>query len=291
MEAAEAAAPPGRGCWYSRAVSTATASSFLNCPGVRCGTGGRQRGRNGLSVYAARWWSHRAGTVRLGRRPRPAPVAGSMRRAIPRGCRRPGTPGRARPAAGGVRPAGRAAPLGGGQVLGPPGAGEFVHVGGDAVDDRPHPRQADDSAGRVRPVGGRAQVDHWRVAISVQVREPVRALLAASPPHRIAGRRYCPGRPARCPPRSLDLRGLASPLPAARRAPRPAHPGRRRPRAGAPETATGRPPSPECGSRSPRRGPRPAPTPVPVRPAPAATRHGRPASALAAPAGPPRPAR
>ncbi len=35
-------------------------------------------------------------------------------------------------------------------------------------------------------------------------------------------------------------------------------------------------------SRSPRRGPRPAPTSVPVRPAPAATRHGRPGPGLAA---------
>ena len=31
-------------------VSNAMASSFLNGPGVRCGMGGRQRGRNGLSV-------------------------------------------------------------------------------------------------------------------------------------------------------------------------------------------------------------------------------------------------
>ena len=54
------------------------------------------------------------------------------------------------------------------------------------------------------------------------------------------------------------------------------HPGRRRPRSGAPGTVTARPPWPGCGSRSPRRGPRPAPTSVPVRPAPAATRQGRP---------------
>ena len=62
------------------------------------------------------------------------------------------------------------------QVLDPPGPGEFVHVGGDAVDDRRHPREVDGHDGPVRPVGGRAQVDRWRVAISVQVREPVCAL-------------------------------------------------------------------------------------------------------------------
>ena len=106
-----------------------------------------------------------------------------------------------------------------------------------------------------------------------------------------AGRRWRPGRLVRCPPRNRDVPGLASLLPAARRAPRPARPGRRRPRSGAPGKATARPPRPGCGSRSPRRGPIPAPTSVPVRPAPAATRPGRPASGPAAPAGPPRPAR
>jgi hypothetical protein len=53
-------------------------------------------------------------------------------------------------------------------------------------------------------------------------------------------------------------------LPAARRAPPPAHPGRHPPRAGAPGRATARPPRPGCGSRSPPRGPRPAPRCVPV---------------------------
>jgi hypothetical protein len=52
-----------------------------------------------------------------------------------------------------------------------------------------------------------------------------------------------------------------------------------------PGGVTARSPWPGCGSRSPRRGPRPAPTSVPVRPAPAATRHGRPGSGPAAPAG------
>ena len=61
-------------------------------------------------------------------------------------------------------------------------------------------------------------------------------------------------------------------------APRPARPGWHRPRAGAPGRVTARPPWPGCGSRSPRRGPRPAPTCVPARPAPAARRHGDPRS-------------
>jgi hypothetical protein len=69
---------------------------------------------------------------------------------------------------------------GGGQVLDPPGLGEFVHVGGDAVDDRGHPREVDGHDGPVWPVGGRVQVDRWRAAISVQVREPVCALSQAA---------------------------------------------------------------------------------------------------------------
>ncbi len=103
---------------------------------------------------------------------------------------------------------------GGAQVLDPSGPGQLVDVGGDAVDDRPHPRQVDGDDGPVRPVGGRAQ--------------------AASSPHRIAGRRCCRGRRVRRAPRSLDLRGRASPPPAAHPALRPAQPGRHRPRAGAP---------------------------------------------------------
>jgi hypothetical protein len=62
------------------------------------------------------------------------------------------------------------------EVLSPPGPAELVHIGGDAVDDRPHPGKVNGHEGSVRPVGGRAQVDRWRVAVSVQVREPVRAL-------------------------------------------------------------------------------------------------------------------
>jgi hypothetical protein len=46
----------------------------------------------------------------------------------------------------------------------------------DAVDDRPHPGQGAGHDGPVWPVGGRAQADRWRVAISVQAREPACAL-------------------------------------------------------------------------------------------------------------------
>ena len=38
------------------------------------------------------------------------------------------------------------------------------------------PRQVDGDYGPARPVGGRAQVNRGRVAISIQVREPVGAL-------------------------------------------------------------------------------------------------------------------
>ena len=44
-----------RGAGNNGPVSTLTASSFLNCPGVRCGPGWSSACRNGLSVYAARW--------------------------------------------------------------------------------------------------------------------------------------------------------------------------------------------------------------------------------------------
>ena len=56
---------------------------------------------------------------------------------------------------------------GGVQALDPPGPCELVHRG-DAVDDRPHPCEAGGQDGPVRPVGGRAQADRWRVAVSVQ---------------------------------------------------------------------------------------------------------------------------
>ena len=74
-----------------------------------------------------------------------------------RSARRSGTTA----AASGSRPAkrGRARPL-----------------GGDAVNDRPHPRQVDGHDGPVRPVGGRAQVHRRRVAAPVELPEPARAL-------------------------------------------------------------------------------------------------------------------
>jgi len=102
---------------------------------------------------------------------------------------------------------------GGVQVLDPPGPGELVHVGGDAVDDRPHPREVDGDDGPVWPVGGRAQVDRRRVAAPVELPEPARAL--SQPVHlvRQAGGEVIAavqvgvlvavgvfgGRPARCP--------------------------------------------------------------------------------------------
>ena len=52
-------------------------------------------------------------------------------------------------------------------VLGPPGSGEFVHVGGDTIHDRPHPREVDGDDGPVWPVGGRAQADRWRIGSAV----------------------------------------------------------------------------------------------------------------------------
>ena len=63
----------------------------------------------------------------------------------------------------------------------PPGAGEFVQVGRDAVKDRAYPRKVDGYVGGVWPVAGWAQVDRGRVATSVELGEPVRA--ASQPPH------------------------------------------------------------------------------------------------------------
>ncbi len=45
------------------------------------------------------------------------------------------------------------------QLLHPPGTGQLVHIGGDAVDHRAHPREVNGHVGRVRPVGGGAQQD------------------------------------------------------------------------------------------------------------------------------------
>ena len=44
-----------RGAGTNGPASTAQASSFLNCPDVGCGLGGRQQNRNGLPASADRW--------------------------------------------------------------------------------------------------------------------------------------------------------------------------------------------------------------------------------------------
>ena len=99
-----------RGAGNNGPVSTATASSLLNCPGARCDTGWslawpeRVAGVAGplaaLAALVSPGLPCVPGLLQLGLRKRAAAV----------GCRRPGTPGPARRAAGGVRPAGRAAP-------------------------------------------------------------------------------------------------------------------------------------------------------------------------------------
>jgi len=156
-----------RGAGNDGPVSTARASSFLNSPGVRCGTGVVVSvAGTGCRCSRAAGQSRRAGIARPARRPRPAPAAGLRKRAAAVGCRRPGTPGPARPAAGGVRPARVGQHRGCVQVLDPPDPGEFVHVGGDAVDDRGHPREVDGHDSPVRPVGGRAQVDRGRADVA-----------------------------------------------------------------------------------------------------------------------------
>jgi hypothetical protein len=56
-----------RGAGNNRPVSTATASSFLNCPGVRCGKGVVVSvAGTGCRCSRVVGWSRRAGTVRLG---------------------------------------------------------------------------------------------------------------------------------------------------------------------------------------------------------------------------------
>ena len=71
-----------------------------------------------------------------------------------------------------------------------PGPGKFVHVGRDAADDRPDPRQVDGDDGPARPIGGRAQVNRGRVAISIQVREPVCEHVLAAGQSRAESSRY-----------------------------------------------------------------------------------------------------
>jgi hypothetical protein len=205
-----------------------------------------------------------------------------MRRAIPCGRRRPGTPGPARPAAGGVPRAGRAAPPRC-PGPGPAGPGQLVDAGGDAVDDRPHPRQVDRD-GPVRPVGGRAQVGRWRVAISIQVREPVRAL--PQPAH-LTGQPADDGVPVvefGVVPGIWIFRGGPAHRPQpTQRCVQHVHIG------GGHELVHpgGREPGPRRRARGwtpPRRAPTPAPGCAPDRPAPAATPPATPGAAPGVPA-------
>lgn len=55
-------------------------------------------------------------------------------------------------------------------------AGELIKVGGDPVEDRPHPREVDADGGGVRPVSSRPQVDDGRLAASLKLGQPLRAL-------------------------------------------------------------------------------------------------------------------
>ena len=115
---------------------------------------------------------------------------------------------------------------GGVQVLDPPSPGELVHVGGDAVNDRPHPREIDGHDGPVRPIGGRAQVDRWRVAVSIQVgigHELVPARVTARPPQPGCGSRSLPRGP-RPAPTSVPVRPAPAAMPPARPASGPAAP-------------------------------------------------------------------
>jgi hypothetical protein len=57
------------------------------------------------------------------------------------------------------------------QVRYPPGAGEVVQVGREAVQDRAHSRKVDGNVGGVWPVAGWAQVDRGRVATGVELRD------------------------------------------------------------------------------------------------------------------------
>ena len=97
---------PTWGAGNNRAVSTVTASSFLNA-GTRAGG---QHGRNGLSVQPGRWpvsprWYRPACHASQARSSCRVDEAGNPLRA-----QKAGTPGPARPAAGGAAPAGRATP-------------------------------------------------------------------------------------------------------------------------------------------------------------------------------------
>jgi len=131
------------------------ASSFLNGPGVRCGT--RWSLAPERVVGAAGPLADLAALVALGLPGIPGPLQlwGRGGGQPPPGAEGPelqvrlGQPTAAfGPRVGQHR--------GGGQVRDPPGPGELVDVG---VDDGPHPGEVGGHDGPVRPVGGRAQVD------------------------------------------------------------------------------------------------------------------------------------
>ena len=98
-------------------MSIATASRFLNA-------GARAGGQRGRWPVLPRWYR----SACQARSSCGVDEAGNPLRRR----RRPGTPGPARPASGGVSPA-VGQHRGGGQVLDPPGPGELVHIGGAAV--------------------------------------------------------------------------------------------------------------------------------------------------------------
>ena len=65
---------------------------------------------------------------------------------------------------------------GGGQVVDPAGVGELVDVGGDAVQDRRHPRQVDHHQCPLGVIAARAQVHRRRELPGVQEGQPAGAL-------------------------------------------------------------------------------------------------------------------
>ncbi len=166
-----------RGAGNNGPVSTAKASSFLNCPGGAVARGALAWPERVVGVAGP--LADLASLVSLGLPgvPGPLQLRGRGSGQPPSGAEGPelqvrlGQP----PTAFGPRVGQHRSGV---QVLDldPPGPGEFVHVGGDPVDDRGHPRQADSDDGPVRPVGGRAQVDRRRVAAPDELPQPARAL-------------------------------------------------------------------------------------------------------------------
>jgi hypothetical protein len=209
----ERVARTGRGAGNNRAMSTATAFSFLNGPGVRCGMGWPSAGPERV-VGVAGPLGDLAALVSLGLPGIPGPL---QLRGRGSGQPPPGAEGPELQVRLGQPPAALRPPVGQHrgsiQVPDPPGPGELVHVSGDAVDDRRHPRQVDGHDGPVRPVSGRAQVDRRRVAAPVKLPQPARALpqpvhlvrqavgevIAAVQVSVLIAVRVFGGRPARCP--------------------------------------------------------------------------------------------